>query len=237
MTPERLARINEMLDNRQVDLTVCLDKVHKTNNIAATVRTADSVGIHQVHAVMPEESLWVSGNTSSGSHRWVNTIKHVTYQEAFEQFKAQGMQILATTFSDTAVDFREADYTKPTVIVLGNERDGVSPEAIASADQHIIIPMVGMVQSLNVSVAGALIMYEAQRQRQQAGMYNNRRLDHQYCQTKLFEQGHPIYAKACRRKQIPYPAIDEQGQIDADESWWDRMRAPDPQAGLDIAEG
>ncbi|MBR9728045.1 tRNA (guanosine(18)-2'-O)-methyltransferase TrmH [Shewanella intestini] len=227
MTPERLARINQMLDNRQVDLTVCLDKVHKSNNIAAAVRTADSIGIHEIHAIMPEDSLWVSGNTSSGSHRWVNTVKHVTYEHAYQQFKAKGMQVLATTFSADAVDFREIDYTKPTAIVLGNEHDGVSEQAIASADQHIIIPMVGMVQSLNVSVAGALIMYEAQRQREQAGMYNQRQLDYKYCQTKLFEQGHPIYARACKRKNIPYPTIDEQGQIDADEQWWDKMRAPD----------
>ena len=87
-----------------------------------------------------------------------------------------------------------------------------------------------MVQSLNVSVASALIMYEAQRQREQAGMYGSRQLDEAYCQKMLFEQGHPIYAKACRRKNIPYPSIDEQGQIAADATWWQRMREPDPNA-------
>ncbi|MDO6774092.1 tRNA (guanosine(18)-2'-O)-methyltransferase TrmH [Shewanella sp. 3_MG-2023] len=232
MSPERLARINQMLDNRQVDLTVCLDKVHKSQNIAAVVRTADSVGIHQIHAVMPDNSLWVSGNTASGSQQWVNTVNHRNFDDANKQFKAQKMQVLATTFSDTAVDFREIDYTRPTAIIMGNERDGVSPEAIEAADQHIIIPMIGMVQSLNVSVAAALVMYEAQRQRQQANMYGSRQLDHSYCQTMLFEQGHPIFAKACRRKNIPYPAIDLQGQIDASDEWWQRMRAPDPQAEL-----
>ncbi|WP_076539542.1 tRNA (guanosine(18)-2'-O)-methyltransferase TrmH [Shewanella sp. UCD-KL21] len=232
MSPERLARINQMLDNRQVDLTVCLDKVHKSQNIAAVVRTADSVGIHQIHAVMPDNSLWVSGNTASGSQQWVNTVNHRSFDDAKQVFKAQKMQVLATTFSDTAVDFREIDYTQPTAIIMGNERDGVSAEAIAAADQHIIIPMIGMVQSLNVSVAAALVMYEAQRQRQQANMYGSRQLDHSYCQTMLFEQGHPIFAKACRRKNIPYPAIDLQGQIDASDEWWQRMRAPDPQAEL-----
>ena len=142
------------------------------------------------------------------------------------EFRRQDMQILATNFSETAVDFREIDYTRPTAIILGNERDGVSPEGIASADQHVIIPMIGMVQSLNVSVAGALIMYEAQRQREAAGMYGTRKLDEQYCQIKLFEQGHPIYAKACRRKKLVYPAIDDAGQIVADEQWWQKMRAP-----------
>ncbi len=233
MSPERFARINQMLDNRQTDLTICLDKVHKTNNIAAVIRTADAVGIHQVHAVWPDIEMRVSGNTASGSQQWVKTIKHYHMDEAATQFKAQKMQILATNFSETAVDFREIDYTKPTVIIMGNERDGVSEEGLAIADQHIIIPMIGMVQSLNVSVASALIMYEAQRQRTEAGMYGQRTLDDLYCQTMLFEQGHPIYAKACRRKKIPYPHIDTQGQIVADEDWWQRMRAPEPEAEIE----
>ena len=230
MSPERFARINQMLDNRQTDLTICLDKVHKTNNIAAVIRTADAVGIHQIHAVWPDIEMRVSGNTASGSQQWVKTIKHYRMSEAAEQFKAKDMQVLATNFSSTAIDFRDVDYTKPTVVIMGNERDGVSDEGLAIADQHIIIPMIGMVQSLNVSVASALIMYEAQRQRAQAGKYGTRTLDDAYCQTMLFEQGHPIYAKACRRKNIPYPQIDDQGQILANETWWQRMREPDPQA-------
>ena len=165
MSPERFARINQMLDNRQTDLTLCLDKVHKTNNIAAVIRTADAVGIHQIHAVWPDIEMRVSGNTASGSQQWVKTIKHYHMDEAAAQFKAADMQILATNFSETAVDFREIDYTKPTAVIMGNERDGVSEEGLAIADQEIIIPMIGMVQSLNVSVASALVMYEAQRQR------------------------------------------------------------------------
>ncbi|MCG9729558.1 tRNA (guanosine(18)-2'-O)-methyltransferase TrmH [Shewanella sp. Isolate13] len=226
MSPERFARINQMLDNRQPDLTVCLDTVHKGNNIAAVLRTADAAGLHEVHAVWSDIEMRVSGNTASGSQQWVKTCVHHSMKDAISDFRGKDMQILATTFSDTAVDFREIDYTRPTAIILGNERDGVSPEGIASADQHIIIPMIGMVQSLNVSVAAALIMYEAQRQRTEAGMYGTRKLDEAYCQVKLFEQGHPIYAKACRRKKLPYPAIDETGQIVADEAWWQKMRAP-----------
>ncbi|PKG55507.1 tRNA (guanosine(18)-2'-O)-methyltransferase TrmH [Shewanella sp. Choline-02u-19] len=226
MSPERFARINQMLDNRQPDLTLCLDTVHKSNNIAAVIRSADAVGIHEVHAVWAELEMRVSGNTASGSQQWVKTQVHHTMGHAVEEFRRQDMQILATTFSPTAVDFREIDYTRPTAIILGNERDGVSAAGIAAADQHIIIPMIGMVQSLNVSVAGALIVYEAQRQREAAGMYGTRKLDDAYCQIKLFEQGHPIYAKACRRKKLAYPGIDDTGQIVADEQWWQKMREP-----------
>ncbi|MCE9687927.1 tRNA (guanosine(18)-2'-O)-methyltransferase TrmH [Shewanella sp. AS16] len=229
MSPERFARINQMLDNRQPDLTLCLDQVHKTNNIAAVIRSADAVGVHQIHAVWPDIEMRVSGNTASGSQQWVKTIKHYHIDEAAAGFKAEGMQIIATNFSDEAVDFRDIDYTRPTAIILGHEKDGVSPEAIALADKQVIIPMVGMVQSLNVSVAAGLLLFEAERQRRAAGLYGTRKLDEAYCQKLLFEQGHPIYAKACRRKGIPYPRIDDQGQILADKDWWDRMRAPMPE--------
>ncbi|HSG61454.1 MAG TPA: tRNA (guanosine(18)-2'-O)-methyltransferase TrmH, partial [Pseudomonadales bacterium] len=225
MSPERFARINQMLDNRQPDLTLCLDQVHKTNNIAAVIRSADAVGVHQIHAIWPEIEMRVSGNTASGSQQWVKTIKHYTVDEAFSAFRQQGMQIIATNFSAEAIDFREVDYTRPTAIILGHEKDGVSAEALALADQQVIIPMVGMVQSLNVSVAAGLLLFEAERQRRAAGLYGQRKLDDAYCQKLLFEQGHPIYAKACRRKQIPYPRIDDQGQIDATVEWWQQMRA------------
>lgn len=96
---------------------------------------------------------------------------HSTIQQAIEQFKSDGMQVLATHLSDKAVDFRQIDYTKPTCIIMGQEKKGISKQAVALADHDIIIPMAGMVQSLNVSVASALILYEAQRQRQLVGMY------------------------------------------------------------------
>lgn len=224
MSPERFARINQMLDNRQPDLTICLDQVHKNNNIAALVRTADAVGIHEVHAVWPDPAMWVSGNTASGSQQWVKTHKYHDIHQALDVIQGQGMQIVTTGMTTEAVDYRELDYTKPTAFVLGHEKDGVSDCATSRADFHVTIPMVGMVQSLNVSVAAALLMYEAQRQRLAAGMYGRRKLDDAYCHTMLFENGHPIYAKACRRKSLPYPQLDEQGQIIADQAWWDQMR-------------
>ncbi len=224
MTPERFARITEMLNHRQPDLTLCLDKVHKSNNISAIVRTADAVGIHQIHAVMPDRGIQVSGNTASGSQQWVQTVKHQNITEAIAHLKQQNMQIIVTHFSEQAVDFRDIDYCQPSAIFLGCERDGVSAEAIALADKQVMIPMVGMVQSLNVSVAAGAILFEAQRQRHAANMYGVNQLPEEYCQKLLFEQGHPIFAKACRRKGIEFPRIDEQGQIIADEAWWRLMR-------------
>ena len=116
------------------------------------------------------------------------------------------MQILATHLSDNAVDFREIDYTRPTCILMGQEKTGITQEALALADQDIIIPMIGMVQSLNVSVASALILYEAQRQRQNAGMYlrENSMLPEAEQQRLLFEGGYPVLAKVAKRKGLPY---------------------------------
>ncbi|RAH17836.1 tRNA (guanosine(18)-2'-O)-methyltransferase TrmH, partial [Vibrio vulnificus] len=140
--------------------------------------------------------------------------------------KAQGMQVLVTNLSDSAVDFRQIDYTQPTAIILGSEKIGVSEQAKALADQDIIIPMVGMVQSLNVSVACAVILYEAQRQREAAGMYQNDEssIDAETINRILFERGHPVLAKVAKRKGLAYPPLDDAGQIVADPEWWADMQ-------------
>lgn len=230
MTPDRFQRIQTVLATRQPDLTVCMEEVHKPNNVSAIIRTADAVGVHKVHAVWPQENMRVLSHTSAGARNWVELETHDTMVDAVAALKDQGMQVLATHLSDTAIDFREVDYTKPTAIILGGEKNGITSEALALADQDIIIPMVGMVQSLNVSVASALILYEAQRQRQQAGMYDRDTtlLPDDVVHRILFERGHPVLAKVAQRKGMPYPPLDEDGQIVADEAWWQKIQAIEP---------
>ena len=159
-----------MLARRQPDLTVCMEQVHKPHNVSAIVRTADAVGVHEVHAVWPDGRMRNTVSAAAGSNSWVSVKNHHTIGEAVSHLKGRGMQILATNLSAKAVDFREIDYTRPTCILMGQEKTGITQEALDLADRDIIIPMIGMVQSLNVSVASALILYEAQRQRQNAGM-------------------------------------------------------------------
>ncbi|MFT5277925.1 MAG: tRNA (guanosine-2'-O-)-methyltransferase [Granulosicoccus sp.] len=224
MTPERLERINKMLDKRQPDLTVCMEGVHKSHNLAAVVRTADAIGVSDVHAIWKSDEMEVRGGSAAGSQNWIDVHNYSKTSDAIDALKKQGMQVLVTNLSDNAVDFREIDYTKPTAIILGQEKFGASDIALEMADQHIVIPMVGMVQSLNVSVAGSVVLYEAQRQRQLAGMYNTPRIDENRRQRFLFEGGHPIFAEACKRKGLPYPVIDEEGQIIASEQWWEQMQ-------------
>lgn len=227
MSPERFARITHMLNHRQPELTVLLERVHKPHNLAAIVRTADAIGVSDVHATWEDKAMRLAGNKSAtGSQNWVNVHSHETTAEAIRKLRDQGMQIIATNLSDSAVDFREVDYTKPTAILLGQEKTGISDEALALADQDVIIPMVGMCQSLNVSVASALILYEAQRQREQAGMYDGEcRLASDEVHRILFEGGHPIFTKLCKEKKIPYPSLDDKGQIDAGDDWWQAIRS------------
>ena len=223
MSPERNAKIRRMLAKRQTDLTVCLENVHKPHNMSAVVRTCDAIGVHYIHAVW-DDKYRLRGGTAMGSQQWVNCAQHDSIGDAVKQFKAQDMQVLVTHLSDTAVDFRDVDYTKPTAILLGQEKHGATEDAIAAADQDIVIPMVGMVQSLNVSVAAALVLYEAQRQRDLAGMYDHATLDEKECQRLLFEGGYPRLAHLCRQKGMAYPWVNEQGIIEANDQWWAAMR-------------
>ena len=225
MSPERFARINQLLDQRQPDLTLVLENLQKQHNLSALVRSADAVGIHAVHAIWLDRRGRMSKGVAAGSQKWVKVHHHDITEAAISAVKQQGMQVLVTNLSEHAVDFRSIDYTRPTAILMGQERQGVTAEALALADHEIIIPMVGMVESLNVSVAAATVLYEAQRQRANAGMYQQPRLAEAERQRVLFEGGHPIFARICQRIGLAYPALDEAGQIVADEAWWQTIRA------------
>ena len=191
MTAERLQRLRNVLDKRQPDLTVLMERVNKLHNFAAILRTCDAVGVLEAHAVAPkkglprleeakESELSLEGKTyseSSGSaSKWMFLQTHPDTAGAFEHLKARGFRVYAAHLSKAAVDYRAVDYTGPTCVLLGAEKWGVSEEAAAWADAHIVIPMQGMVQSLNVSVAAAVILFEAQRQRLDAGLYDQPQL-------------------------------------------------------------
>jgi tRNA (guanosine-2'-O-)-methyltransferase len=177
MTPERKARIEAVAACRQTDLTVFMERVHKPHNVAAVIRTCDAVGIWRAHAVPGSDGIPRLNHTSQGAQRWVELVRHPDTASGLDELRATGFRLYAAHFSDRAIDYREPDYTQPTAIILGTEKFGVSDEALAMVDEEIIIPMHGMAQSLNVSVATALVLYEAQRQRQAAGMYEPRSLE------------------------------------------------------------
>ena len=125
----------------------------------------------------------------------------------------RGFQLVAAHLSEASEDYRDIDYTRPTALVVGTELFGVSEEALALSDRQVMIPMKGMTQSLNVSVACAIVLYEAMRQREAAGLYGRERLERGILEAQRFEWMHPVVAAFCRERGLDYPELDENGDI------------------------
>ena len=213
LTPQRYRRIREVLDQRQPDLTVLMDNVHKPHNFSAIIRSCDAVGVLTAHSVWSEPGLQTLHHTSGGSRRWVGVEAHESLDTAVRHLHDNDFTIFAANLSSKARDFRDCDYTRPSAILLGAELTGVSERGLALADQHVIVPMSGMVESLNVSVAAAVILFEAQRQRMAAGLYSASRLKPSNYERTLFEWLHPTVAAFCREHSREYPRLDEEGEI------------------------
>lgn len=213
MVPERFHRIREVLDRRQPDLTVLMEQVHKPHNLSAIIRTSDAVGILGVHAVDPSRPVRASGGVAQGTQRWVGISRYDTVRNAADRLHRDGFEIVAAHPDPDAIPFREYDYTRPTALLLGQEKEGVTAEALEICDATIVISMEGFVASLNVSVAAALILFEAQRQRNEAGMYDQSRLPRPERDALLFEWAYPRLANLCREHEVPYPRLGENGEI------------------------
>lgn len=213
-TPERYAKIRRVLSLRQPTLSVLMDEVNKPHNFSAILRTCDAVGVLRAHAVPPRGgSLPTYGATSGSADKWVQVHSHEDAVGAVQALQAQGFQVLATHLSEQSVDYRAPDYTRATCVLLGAEKWGVSDAAARAADHNIVIPMQGMVQSLNVSVAAATILFEAQRQRLQAGLYAAPQLGPDELDRLAFEWAYPELVEVYRSRGEPYPALDDAGQV------------------------
>jgi tRNA (guanosine-2'-O-)-methyltransferase len=237
MTPERVARLRKVLDHRQPDLTVVTDFVHKQRNLSAIVRNCDAAGVMRIHAVLGEAEYQAFRGTAMGSHRWVEVQRHHDLAPTLESLLAAGFQLIAAHPGVGAVDYRDIDYTRPTALLLGAERRGLSPQARVRADAEIAIPMVGMVGSLNVSVASGIILAEAQRQRHLAGLYDRPRLDLVTYQRLLFEWGHPQVRDFCEQRGLAYPPLDEEGEIANAAGWYASVRAGTAPRATGVEDG
>lgn len=225
MTPERLARIKQTLNTRQPDLSVLADQVHKPRNLSAIIRSCDAFGLAHMHAVWPRNSYRAFRKTAGGSYQWVTTHTHASMRDAVSTLKSQGHRLYAAQFSERAVDYRSVDFTVPCTVILGNEVDGVSEAAAEQADEHIVVPMMGMVESLNVSAACAIILAEAQRQRNKAGLYDVRRLSDEDYHHLLFCWCQPTVKRYCDDRRLPYPPIDpETGELIDGVGWINQVR-------------
>ncbi|MEE2708034.1 MAG: tRNA (guanosine(18)-2'-O)-methyltransferase TrmH [Gemmatimonadota bacterium] len=210
---KRFRKIKAVLDRRQPDLTILMDNVHKSHNLAAILRTCDAVGIPTIHAVAYHDQVGVRRAAASGSHKWVDLVIHKQIETAYETLRERGCRILVAHPGPGGQDFRSVDYTQPTAIVVGAEMDGLSHKAVTLADGCIFIPTYGMVDSLNVSVATAVILFEAHRQRRDAGMYDQPQLDLDTRQSLLFEYTYPTAVARCKKLGIPYPKLDDDGEV------------------------
>jgi len=215
LLPRRYERLRAVLDRRMGDLTVMLEHVAKPHNLSAILRSCDAVGVLEAHAVFLGRRLPTFNDTAQGSQKWVPLHLHASGAEALRTLKQRGFRLYGTMLSPTAVDYRQCDFTGPTAFVLGAEKWGLGPETAALVDQAVIIPMQGMVQSLNVSVATATLLFEALRQRQAAGLVPKagEGVEPERYRRQLFEWAYPQVADWCRREGRPYPALDGEGAI------------------------
>jgi tRNA (guanosine-2'-O-)-methyltransferase len=189
-----------------------MEHVNKPHNFSAILRNCDSVGVLEAHVIPPKTGIPLSNHTSAGAAKWIRVHEHATVQDAVGQLHHMGFRVLAAHPGPGAVDYREVDFTTPVAIMVGAELEGLSQEGLALADETLSIPMVGMARSLNVSVATALLLFEAYGQRSAAGMYQESRLEGTDYRELLFEWMHPDLARVLRGKGLPYPPLDEDGE-------------------------
>ena len=189
MTPERHNRLTTVLNHRQPDLTVVLENVFDPQNVSAVMRTCDAVGIQDVYILndrIPPHKKW-GYKSSSTATEWLTVHQFTDAEKCFGEVRKKYEKIYASYLSESATDLYEINLTQSIALVFGNETFGVSDEIRKYSDGDFIIPQVGIIKSLNISVACAITLYEAFRQKKQKGHYEQSRLpdaDLQYLQKK-----------------------------------------------------
>jgi len=182
MTDRRQQKILSVLENRQFNLGVVTENVIDPHNIMACCRTCETVGVQDIHVINTEiKSRYSWGlKSSSNTKKWLNIYKHKTAEEGVIELRKKYDKIYTTHLNAEAKSVYDVDFTQSMAIVFGNEKDGISEEMLALADQNFAIPQVGMSGSLNISVACAVTLYEAYRQRRLAGLYPNQNKTERY---------------------------------------------------------
>lgn len=170
-TKERLAKLKKAVETRQKDLVVVLEDIHDPHNAAAVFRTCDALGIQNVYLIFEEEKSFnprrVGKVSSASANKWLDFYTYHSTAGCLKDLKKKGYQIFATALAPGAQSIFKTDFKNQKVaLLLGNEHRGLSAQALELADKKIILPMRGMVQSLNLSVTAAIFLYEAVRQRQ-----------------------------------------------------------------------
>jgi len=173
-SPRRLEKIRSVLARRQPDLTVVFENIHDAHNVSAMLRSCDAVGVLRVELIYTTERFPAIGKKSSSSaHKWIPRRKHRSVCACYDLLSSEGFTIYASRISHSSTPLYDLDLTGKVALVFGNEHRGVSDEAGEKADRNFVIPMMGMIESLNVSVACGVTLYEALRQRLVRGDLNH----------------------------------------------------------------
>jgi tRNA (guanosine-2'-O-)-methyltransferase len=179
MTPERKARLEFVLSKRQNDITIVLENVFDPHNISAVLRTCDAVGVQDVYVLntkIPRHKKW-GPKSSSSAAKWLTVYQFENAEECFQELRKKYSKILTTHLSSDAVNLYDINFTETLALVFGNEHSGVSEEIRMLADGNFVIPQMGIIRSLNISVACAVTLYEACRQKNLAGHYDKPKLN------------------------------------------------------------
>lgn len=188
MNPNRLEKIKEVVKKRQNNFTVILEDVHDLHNLGAVMRSADSVGIQEVFVLYKEtnpKKIKLGKRTSAGARKWLDVHFYTDAKACFEHVRRKYDKIYCTHLAEDAKEVYDLDLTESVALLFGNEHKGVSESSLAEADGNFIIPQVGMVQSLNISVACAISLYEGYRQRKAKGFYDTNSPQSETQQTAL----------------------------------------------------
>lgn len=178
MQPARKEKLEGVARRRQGNLSVLLENVHDPHNIGAVMRSCDSVGIRELYVLYTEPQLTqdrivLGKRTSAGTKKWLDVHFYTDPEACFRDLRSRYDTILCTHLGESARDLYDLDLTRSTVLVFGNERDGISQDVLSRSDGNFLIPQMGMAGSLNISVACAVSLYEAYRQRREKGYYEN----------------------------------------------------------------
>ena len=214
--PRRFERIRNVLNCRMKNLTVLVEAVNKPHNLSAILRTCDAAGVFEANFICQKDEVKTYNSTAQGSQKWVNLNNHDSIISAVSDLKKKGFKLYGTTLNESSNDYKNFDYSKNTCFVLGAEKWGLSDELISKVDESIFIPMTGMVQSLNVSVAASILLFEAIRQRQIKNLlpFNGEGLGPKEYQKTLFEWSYPELASIFRKSGTKYPTLNQYGEID-----------------------
>ena len=215
LLPRRFERIKSVLNRRVSDLTVLIENVEKPHNLSAIIRSCDAVGVLEAYAIFNKDKCLTFNSTAQGSQKWVKVNQYKETTEAIKVLKKKGFKLYGTNLNPKSIDYRKCNFNGPTAFVLGAEKWGISEEATSLVDKHIHIPMRGMVESLNVSVAASALLFEAIRQRQVANIIPEagEGMSKETYKEKIFEWAYPEVAKWCKSEGRKYPDLNEKGEI------------------------